>query len=410
MRPHPTIVLAFVALSATIQAAGDWPQWRGPARDGVAPSASPAEWPKAIARGWQVDVGEGYASPVAAGDRVYAFGRRDPDEIITAVNLKTGAIEWQQRYAAEFARNQYARQMAKGPHATPLVAGGRLFTLGVTGVLTAWDAAAGARLWMRDYSPLVDTSRLFCGTAGSPLLEAGALVVQVGSDVHGGRIIALDPATGRERWTWTGKGPGYASPVALTLDGVRQIVALTNSSVEGLDAATGASLWSFPFPDEWHENIVTPVWTGTHVVVSGPRQGTHALHVRRAGERFEASAAWTNRDVTMYMSTPVALEGVIYGHSSKRKGQLVALDASTGRLLWSTDGREGEAATVLAVGGHVVFLTNAGDLVVVRRSEDPREERRYGLEGGQVWAIPIWLPDGLIAREPSTLVRLSFIP
>ena len=153
--------------------------------------------------------------------------------------------------------------MAKGPNSTPLVAGSRLFTLGVTGILTAWNIADGTIAWRQDYSSSIDTSKLFCGTAMSPMLEGGSLIVQVGSDVHGGRVLALDPATGKERWAWKGLGPGYASPLAVTIGGVRQIITLTNGSIVGIDAANGASLWSIPFQDDWHENIVSPLWTGT---------------------------------------------------------------------------------------------------------------------------------------------------
>src|SRR4029079_11591788 len=99
-----------------------------------------------------------------------------------------------------FTKNQYAVARAKGPHATPLVSDGRLFTLGVTGVLAAWDAASGKPIWQNDYSSQIDTSKLFCGTAASPLIAGGSLIVQVGSDVHGGQILALDPATGTARW------------------------------------------------------------------------------------------------------------------------------------------------------------------------------------------------------------------
>ena len=102
--------------------------------------------------------------------------------------------------------------MAKGPHATPLVIGDRVFTLGGMAVLSAWNAQTGALAWRKDYSASVDTSKLFTGTAASPLSDGGSVIVQVGSDVKGGRVIALDPQTGAERWTWTGKGPGYASP------------------------------------------------------------------------------------------------------------------------------------------------------------------------------------------------------
>ena len=95
--------------------------------------------------------------------------------------------------------------MAKGPNATPLVTGGRVFTLGATGILTAWDAASGKKLWEQNYTKQVDFSKLFCGTAASPILAHGLVVVQVGSDIHGGRILALDPATGTAKWEWKGR-------------------------------------------------------------------------------------------------------------------------------------------------------------------------------------------------------------
>jgi outer membrane protein assembly factor BamB len=276
------------------------------------------------------------------------------------------------------------------------------------GVLSAWHTQTGALLWRKDFSPDVDTSKLFTGTAASPLAEGGAVIVQVGSDVHGGRVIALDPQNGAERWTWRGKGPGYASPVAYTIGGARQIVTLTDGSIEGIDAKTGASLWSVPFPDEWHENIVTPVWTGTHLVMSGPRQGTHAYAFARNGGKWDVSEAWKNADVTMYMSTPVVADGLLYGLSSKRKGQIVAVDAATGAVRWSTEGRTGNHASILLTPAHVVLLTNDGDLVLVRRSSDGfAEERRYDVADSETWAVPVLLGDGLIVRDATGVMRLT---
>src|SRR6476620_8298814 len=131
--------------------AQEWPQWRGPSRDGAVPPANaPSTWPASFNRAWRVDVGEGYASPVVAAGRVFIHSRTDPAEIVTALDLATGKVTWQQRYDAKFTKNQYAAAMAKGPNATPLVAGTRVFTLGVTGILTAWDAATGRQLWRQD--------------------------------------------------------------------------------------------------------------------------------------------------------------------------------------------------------------------------------------------------------------------
>jgi outer membrane protein assembly factor BamB len=388
----------------------EWSQWRGPTRDGAIAAASlPATWPASVQRVWRVESGEGYSSPVVAAGRVFVHSRRDPEEIVTAIDLQSGKVMWQQKYPAPFAKNQYAVQMAKGPNSTPIVVGTHVYTLGVTGVLSAWRVADGTLAWRKDFSDSVDTSKLFCGTAMSPMLEGGSLIVQVGSDIHGGRVLAIDPATGTERWTWRGPGPGYASPIVFTASGVRQIVTLTNQSIVGIDAKTGGSLWSIPFPDEWHENIITPVWTGTHLIVSGIRQGTQAFTVSNTAGKWQATQAWKNPDVTMYMSAPVVADGTLYGISNKRKGQFVALNATTGALRWATEGREGEHASVLLAPAHVVFLTNAGRLVVAKR--DPAkfaEERRIEVAAGETWAVPVFVQGGLVVRDAQGLARLSW--
>jgi outer membrane protein assembly factor BamB len=334
--------------------------------------------------------------------------RRDPEEIVTAIDLASGKVLWQQKYATPFNKNQYATTMAKGPHATPLVVGDTVFTLGGMGVLSAWHARTGALVWRKDYSASVDTSKLFTGTSASPLADGGSVIVQVGSDVKGGRVIALDPLTGAERWTWTGKGPGYASPVAITVGAVRQIVTMTEGSIEGIDAKTGAPLWSVPFPDEWHENIVTPIWTGTHLIVSGTRAGTHAYTLRQTAGTWLAAEAWKNADVAMYMSTPVLADGVLYGLSSRKKGQIVAMNAATGALAWATDGRAADQAAILLTPGHVLLLTTGGELVLVRRSAAKYDEdRRYTVADSATWAVPVLLPDGLIVRDASGVMRLT---
>jgi outer membrane protein assembly factor BamB len=388
--------------------AAQWPQWRGPARNGTVTTASTPKWPAAWKRAWRVDVGEGYSSPVVSGGRVFVHSRRDPDELVTAIDLATGQVLWQAKYTTPFNKNQYATAMSKGPHATPLVLGNRLFTIGSMGVLSAWNAQTGTLAWRKDYSPSVDTSKLFTGTAASPLADEGSVIVQVGSDVKGGRVIALDPQTGAERWTWTGKGPGYASPVVLTVAGTRQIATMTDGSIEGIDAKSGAALWSVPFPDDWHENIVTPVWTGTLLIVSGTRAGTHAYTLRQAAGKWQASEAWTNPDVAMYMSTPVLADGVLYGLSARKKGQVVAIDAASGAVKWMTDGRAADQAAILLTPAHVLLLTTGGELVLVRRSPAKyEEERRYTVADSATWAVPVLLADGLIVRDASGVMRLT---
>ena len=403
-----TIAAALVVAAGPLTAAQDWPGWRGPGRDGVVPAGQFLQaWPEAFSSAWRVAVDEGYSSPVVAGDRVFVHGRRDDAEVVTALDLATGARLWQHDYPAPFAQNTLAPAELLGPFATPAVDGGRVYTLGASGILTSWEAASGAVIWRNDYSASVLVTDLFCGTAASPVVDGGALFVQVGSDPAGGRVLALDPATGDEVWSWHGVGPGYASPIVIEVEQQRQVVTLTESSLVGLDAAGGGLLWSVPFDDEWHENIVTPVWTGTHLVVSGPRRGTHAFAIRRADDGWQAAPAWSNAGVTMYMSSPVLAGGTLYGHSSTRSGQFVALEAATGAVRWASEGREGEHASVLLAGDALLLLTSDAEFVVAEPDAAAfAVAHHYEVADGATWAMPVPLPDGLLVRDATSLARL----
>ena len=207
---------------------------------------------------------------------------------------------------------------------------------------------------------------------------------------------------------WTGKGPGYASPAAFTIGGVRQIATMTEGSIEGIDAKTGASLWSIPFPDEWHENIVTPIWSGTHLIVSGVRQGTHAYTLTRSGGQWQTAQAWKNPDVAMYMSTPVLADGVLFGLSAKNKGQIFALDTATGTVKWRTEGRTADQAAILLTSANVLVQTTGGELLLLKRSSEKyEEEKRYSVADGSTWAVPAVLPDALIIRDAGGVTKLS---
>lgn len=402
------IVAALVLAGARVGFAQEWTGWRGSERDGRAPaSQTPETWPEAFARAWRVEIGEGHSSPVVSGGRVFVHSREGDAEVVTAFDLSSGARVWQQGYPARYVQNTIVPGALPGPFATPAVAGGRVFTLGAAGILSSWDARSGALRWRNDYSASVQVTGLFCGTSASPLVAGGALIVQVGSDAGGGRVLALDPSTGDEIWVWRGVGPGYASPVVVEIEGQRQVVTLTESSIVGIDAAGGELLWSVPFADEWHENIMTPVWTGEHLVVSGPRRGTHAFAVRREGAEWQAAPAWSNARVTMYMSSPVLSAGTLYGHSSTRSGQFVALDAASGAVRWASEGREGDHASVLLAGDDLLLLTSDAELVVAERNAEAfAVARQYQVADGATWSMPVPLPDGLLVRDATSLVRL----
>jgi len=402
-----SLVLAVLSLSATTYA--QWPEWRGPSRDGVVPAAVvPKAWPAALTEGWAAEVGEGYSTPVVDGGRVFVHARRDPDEVVTAFDLATGKPLWSDTHRAPFTKNQYANAMAKGPNATPLAAGGRLYTFGVTAVLTAYDAATGKVLWRHDYTKDIDSSKLFCGTAMSPILVDGSILVHVGDD-RGGVFRAFEAGTGALKWEQQGPGPGYASPVLATIGGETQIVTMTDKSVVGVSTARGAILWSFPFPDEWNENIVTPIVMGDTVIVSGTRQGTRALRVARRGSALEASELWHSPETAMYMSTPVLHDRVLYGMSSRRKGQFFALDPATGKTLWATEGREAGNAHFVVAGSDLVAQLDSGEMIVAPASTTGfKAGHRYTVGKSATYTHAVLVPGGVLVRDQTHLRYWSY--
>jgi len=396
---------AVAGLTPVARATGEaWPQWRGPARTGVlSADQAPAMWPAELKKGWSLEIGEGYSSPIAVDGRVFVHARRDPDEVVSAIEATTGKIAWEQKYAAPIEKNPYAKAMAKGPYSTPLLVDGRLYTLGTTAILSAWNASTGALLWRKDFSSRVDTSKLFCGTAMSPISTKHGIIVHVGDD-RTGTIMALDPTSGKERWSRSVRGPGYASPIDLDVADTPQIVTMTTRSVIGVATATGELLWEFPFDDEWNENIVTPVVTRSGVIVSGVRQGTRLLSVAQSAGTWTAKETWHTPDVAMYMSSPVLAKGTLFGHSTKRKGQFVALDPASGQVRWSTEGRNASGASVVAAGDHLLYLTTESQLIVAPL--DPaafKEVRRYTVASSPIYAYPVVLRDRVIVRDASSV-------
>jgi hypothetical protein len=228
------IAVIIAGLSAIAQAQGpaDWTQWRGPARDGVIASFTPpASWPDTLVKRWSVEIGTGYATPIVVGDRVYQFSRIGENETMTAFDAATGKQLWQGAYPAEFTLNNVAAAHGKGPKSTPTFFDNRLYSIGMTGTVTAWEAASGKPLWRKPGNPgnvPATTTHAF-----SPLVEGGSVIFHLGGD-NDGALTAFDLVSGAEKWKWTGDGPGYGSPVMTEVAQQRAVVDLTS----------GRTLWT----------------------------------------------------------------------------------------------------------------------------------------------------------------------
>jgi outer membrane protein assembly factor BamB len=402
--------LAAFALCCCVQVsrAQDWPQWRGANRDGVVKDfVAPAAWPEKLKQIWKTPVGTGYSSPVVGQGRAWIHTRSNDEEAVTCLDVKTGKVLWRKTEAVAFTKNQYATQMSNGPFATPALANGRLYTLGVNAVLSCFDAQTGRLEWRKEFGK-PDTSKLFCGTAASPLIDGGNVIVYVGDDVKGGQMLALDAASGKERWKWAGDGPGYASPIVAEIEGVQQVVTMTAKSVVGVAAKDGQQLWTLPWPDEWNENIVTPLVYKNSLILSGVRKGTAAVRITKAGDKWEPKELWRNAELTMYMNSPVLDGDHLFGMTNKRKGQLFCADAATGKLLWTTEGREGVNAAILNTKDLLFILTSDASLIIARKSTKGFEQAaKYPVANSATFAHPALIGKQILVKDESSVSLFS---
>ena len=382
----------------------DWPQWRGPTRDGSVGAALPAQWPEALTKRWEITVGSGHASPVVSGNWVVVIARQDDQEIVRALDVATGKEIWRAAYPAPYTINPAAWAHGPGPKSTPAIAGGRVFTIGIGGILSAFDLASGKLLWR------VPAPRGLpqYGTAMSPLVDGTSVIAHVGGHENGA-LTSFDAATGKPRWQWRGDGPGYGSPIIATFGGVRQVIAQTQKLLVGLDASNGALLWQLPFTTDFDQNAFTPVVFQDLVINAGLDQPLTAIRPKLDGGKWIAQTVWTNPQTPMFMSSPVLIGGTIYGLTMRGRGQFVAVDATSGKTLWNTQGREGENASMLGSPSWLLASTTDGNLVVARANPQKYEEmRRYQIAQSALWAHPAITGSSIIVKDVDKVICWSF--
>jgi outer membrane protein assembly factor BamB len=385
------LVGCVVLLSANGVSAQDWPQWRGPNRDNkVKGFTAPKTWPKELTQKWKTTVGLGDASPVLVGDKLYLLTRQDADEVILCLDAGTGKEVWKDKYAAPAARVPGGGHT--GPRSAPVVADGKVCTFGATGVLSCLDAATGKVAWRKDTK-----ARPQFYTASSPLIVDGKCIAYVGGPSKG-EIVAYDLASGDEKWKWSGEGPGYGSPVLMTVDGTKMLVTLTEAPrsgsgfLMGIGLGDGKFLWKTAYKSRY--NSETPIVDGATVYCSG--SGTVAFKIEKKDGSFTANQLWKKTPAAGMYNTPVLKDGMLYGLSASGRGatKIFCLNAKTGDSLWTDDKSRGECGTILDAGSVLLALTSNGELVVFKPSnKEFTEVAKYkvsdksGIDGP--WAYPI---------------------
>jgi len=389
--------MACAGAAAAQRSPQDYPQWRGLNRDGAASAfAEPSSWPEALTRRWKVDVGVGYATPLVISDAVYTFTRRNETEVMTALEAATGKERWHTSYAAPYAPDTPAAAHGVGPKATPLFHNGRLYTLGITGIVSAFDAATGKLAWQTPAAP----EHPSYGTAVSPVGDKDLVIVHPGNH---GPLTAFDANSGAVRWTGTDRG-AYASPIIIELGGIRQVVTMTQDSVLGVSLSDGAKLWEYPWQSRSTPSAITPIVYEETLIVSSQAMGVTALKPAMRGDKWVVDRVWETREVSLFLSNPVVVGDTLFGLSEKARGQFFALDAQSGRVLWLGQPRQASNTAIVKAGNLLLLLNDDAELIVARSSRTGFEPlKRYIVADSATWAQPAVSGNRVFVKDVSSL-------
>jgi outer membrane protein assembly factor BamB len=371
--------LGFILLAATAASlrAADWPQWRGPRRDGIS-SETGWHWPAGGPRRlWAARVGEGFSSVAVKGGRLYTMGNAGDKDTVYCLAAGTGKVVWKFSYPCPAGDET-------GTRATPTVEGNRVYILSREGQVFCLNASTGARLWARDLRRETASETPRWGFAGSPLIYGKLVIYNVAS-----AGAALDKVTGRLVWKSSPGTAGYASPVAYTLGSQRGVAIFTGTSLVGVNPATGRLFWQHPWQTDFEVNAADPLFSGNTVFISSNYNRGGALLRLAPGGR--PAVVWENRNMRNHFNSCVLLGGYLYGND---QNTLKCLDLQTGAVRWQRRGM-GKGG-LIAANGHLLVLTERGTLVLSRANPAQYTELAHAsVLSGTCWTHPV-LANGLI--------------
>jgi outer membrane protein assembly factor BamB len=371
-----------------------WVEFRGPLRDGhYRERPILTTWPPGGLKPlWKQPAGGGYASFSIAHGRAFTIEQRRHQEVVAAYAVATGRELWSHGWDGEFRE----WMGGDGPRATPTWSGDRVYALGALGELRCLDDRTGRMLWRVDILRDNGATNLQWGMAASPLVLKDTVVVLPGGP--GGRsVVAYDRLTGRRRWSALDDKQAYSSPMLVTLNGRPQILALTARRLVALAPDSGELLWDYPWPTDNDINASQPLRVGDRRILlsSGYGHGAAVIEVTDDNGRQSARTVWEHTRLKNRFSSSVIHDGFIYGLD---ENILTCLDAETGHVKWKA-GRYGHGQFILA-SGHLVLLSEDGDLALVRAIPDRHEELvRFPVLDGKTWNHPAIEDGTLLVRN-----------
>lgn len=378
-----------------------WTSFRGPNRDGrYEEMAISTSWPaNGLTPIWKQPIGVGFASFVVADGRAYTIEQRRRKEGVTAYDVATGREIWAQTWNAEFTDST-----GDGPRATPTWDNGRIYALGGTGELRCLDAANGNVIWGKNILSDNGASNLPWAMAASPLIVDDKVIVLPGGS-SGNSVVAYNKNTGAPVWKALNDRQGYVSPMLVTLGGRRQVLVVTSSRAVGLAPENGALLWSLPWDTDMGINVSQPVIVDQNrfFISSGYGKGAALVEISGGGNSFSAKPLWENINMKNKFNSSVLHDGHVYGLD---EGILTCVDVNSGARKWK-GGRYGYGQVLLA-SGHLIVLSDTGELVLVKATPDQHTEvARFAAIEGKTWNYPALAGGKLLVRNATQMAAFN---
>ena len=405
-----TLILAhlFFTFSSSAQD-NDWTGWLGEEKTGrVSNFQAPPKWPENLSLQWSVQVGSGYGSPLVVKDRIFIHTRKADHELAACLNIKTGKTIWSKKYRAPFKMGGGGEKHGKGPKAHPVYKDGIFYTMGISGILSAWKAEDGELIWRKVPGRAYGQPHAYWGVSNSPLVLDNQLINLFGNDEKGA-LISLDRITGETNWIIPCGGTCYSSPTHGILDGVKQVVVLHHESLIGVDYKSGEKLWEFSFPHKTHnQNTTTPVVFEEKVFFGGENRGIHCIRPKFKNGKWIINKLWSQKELALNMASPLIANQYLFGLSHYGLGRLFCINPKNGEILWLGNPRTAQNSTFLSFDQYILNLTNHGQIQILRASKDRLHEVANYKVVGQTWTPPVLINNGLLIKDTDNLSFHTF--
>ncbi|MCH7631683.1 MAG: PQQ-like beta-propeller repeat protein [Planctomycetes bacterium] len=397
-----------VCLLATPSASAQWLQWGGPNQDFKADAKGlAASWPTdGPNKLWQRELGDGYSAILADAGRLYTMFRSDDKEAIISLDAKTGKTIWEHRYDSS-PREDHAHEFGDGPRSTPLIAGDRLFAIGVEGKMHCLDKKSGKVYWKRDLWTEFEGNVLNHGYASSPIAYKNTVITLVGG--KGAGIVAFDQASGDVVWKNQDFENSYSSPKIIRVDGEDQLVTFMAEQIIGVDPNSGALKWEYPCANRWKQNVCMPTWdeASNTLFFSASQVGSRGLKLKRDGDKTKVEEIWFTRKIHLYHVTSVKIGDYVYGSTGNRAPNFFsAINMKTGEIAWRERGFA--KATCVLADGRIIILDEDGNLALVTATPDKfTVHSRFELFDKVAWTVPTIVGKTMYVRDKEKIMALD---